>query len=39
MHNYRRYTDAEAASLYSVLNSWGASDEFYLSLVSSGRIA
>jgi SAM-dependent methyltransferase len=32
MHNCRMYTDAEAASLYNVLNPWGPSDAFYLAL-------
>ncbi|MGH2557548.1 MAG: class I SAM-dependent methyltransferase, partial [Thermomicrobiales bacterium] len=35
MHNDRMYSDAEAASLYNVLNLWGPSDDFYLSLVMS----
>jgi SAM-dependent methyltransferase len=26
------YSDAEAAALYEVLNPWGPSDDFYLSL-------
>jgi len=28
-----RYSDAEAAALYDVLNPWGASDDFYLGLI------
>jgi SAM-dependent methyltransferase len=28
-----KYSDAEAAALYNVLNPWGASDAFYLSLI------
>lgn len=32
MHNDRMYSDAEAASLYNVLNPWGTSDAFYLAL-------
>jgi SAM-dependent methyltransferase len=33
MHNFGTYSDAEAAGLYNVLNPWGPSDDFYLSLV------
>lgn len=31
-YNYRMYSDAEAAGLYNVLNPWGPSDDFYLTL-------
>lgn len=31
------YTDEDVAALYDVVNQWGVSDEFYLSLVMSAR--
>jgi len=34
-----RYTDAEAAALYDVLNPWGPSDDFYLSVVMEANSA
>lgn len=33
MTNQAPYSDAQAAELYNVLNPWGPSDDFYLSLV------
>ncbi|WP_247041590.1 class I SAM-dependent methyltransferase [Arthrobacter rhizosphaerae] len=33
MTNQVPYSDAQAAELYNVLNAWGPSDDFYLSLV------
>lgn len=33
------YTDAQVAALYGVLNPWGASDDFYLSLVMAAGAA
>lgn len=32
MTNQAPYSDAQAAELYNVLNPWGPSDDFYLSL-------
>lgn len=32
------YSDAEAAALYDVLNTWGPSDDFYLALVMGANL-